>query len=324
MRINIKMKDICILFLIWFVGMSTAQADSWPREFRNADGSMTSIAAKPQRILSTSVTVTGTLLAIDAPVVASSTNMPGTFFEQWRELAERRQVQKLWPAGSVDLESAYVVMPDLIVVSMSGADSALDQVQAFQAIAPTIIVDYTNQSWQSLAMQLGEATGLEIQAQRTVQSFGQWVQRVREALVIPSGRANIISYHGPGVINAVAKAQSAHAQLLQSLGFTLEEPNPAWQAGEFAHRDFLRTHYENLTNLTAPTTFLLSANDQQAQRFLQDPILKNLPSVQHRQVYGLGENSFRIDLFSAQEIVAGIVRHFAPDKAASLSFVLQP
>ncbi|EGR0516665.1 Fe2+-enterobactin ABC transporter substrate-binding protein [Vibrio cholerae] len=322
MRINITMKNIFILLSMilgcLFSGLVSAQQNVWPRTFQNADGSITTIPSQPKRILSTAVTVTGTLLAIDAPVIASAATTQSTFFEQWRKLAELRQVKKLWPAGSVDLESVYVEQPDLIVVSMIGADSARDQIPLLQAIAPTILVDYSDQTWQSLAQQLGLATGLEDQAERTIHNFEQWTKQVRDVLDLPKGRANIVSYHGPGMVNAVAKAQSAHAQLLQSVGVALEEPDPAWQAGSIVHRDFLRIHYEHLTQLQAETTFLITMTDQQAQAFLHDPILKNLPSIQRKQVYGLGENSFRIDLFSAREIINSLLRRFAGEQAQSL------
>lgn len=96
-------------------------------------------------------------------------------------------MKKLWPAGSVDLESVYVEQPDLIVVSMIGADSARDQIPLLQAIAPTILVDYSDQTWQSLAQQLGLATGLEDQAERTIHNFEQWTKQVRDVLDLPKG-----------------------------------------------------------------------------------------------------------------------------------------
>lgn len=112
------MKNIFILLSVilgcLFSGFVSAQQNVWPRTFQNADGSITTIPSQPKRILSTAVTVTGTLLAIDAPVIASAATTQSTFFEQWRKLAELRQVKKLWPAGSVDLESVYVEQPDLI------------------------------------------------------------------------------------------------------------------------------------------------------------------------------------------------------------------
>ncbi|MDM9317674.1 Fe2+-enterobactin ABC transporter substrate-binding protein, partial [Escherichia coli] len=54
------------LGLVMFAGQCVAQG--WPRTFHNADDTVTSIPQQPKRILSTAVSVTGTLLAIDAPL----------------------------------------------------------------------------------------------------------------------------------------------------------------------------------------------------------------------------------------------------------------
>ncbi len=307
-RINIK---IITVIMLWCV-TQFAYAQDWPREFTNADGSKTLIEHPPQRILSTAVSVTGTLLAIDAPVIGSATTMAGDFFAQWADLAKQRKVEALWPAGSVDLESVYAMAPDLIVVSTSGADSAMAQIEEFRELAPTIIVDYTDLSWQQLAGQLAKATGLEREAQQSIDKFNQLVETTRQHIQVPKGKTNIISFQGAGVINAIAKQQGTHAQLLHSLGFDIEAPQPSWQAGPISHRDFMRVHYENLSALNAPTTFLLSRKRDDIQGFVNDPVLHNLPSVKAHQVYGLGQNSFRVDLFSATEIVNNIADIFAP------------
>lgn len=70
-----------------FLPASALADDGWPRRFDNADGTRTMLAAAPRRVLSTSVTVTGTLLAIEAPVIASAGNANGRFStngRQWR------------------------------------------------------------------------------------------------------------------------------------------------------------------------------------------------------------------------------------------------
>ncbi len=307
--IRITIKTISIIIMCGLA--SLAQAQDWPRIFDNADGSQTVIAQKPQRILSTSVTLTGTLLAINAPVVASASTTAGEFFAQWDALAKQRGVESLWPAGSVDLEAVYAQAPDLILVSTSGADSAVAQLEEFRNIAPTIVVDYGEQSWQQLAKQLAQATGQEAAANQAITQFDQLVATTRDAITIPAGQANIVSFQGAGVINAIAKPQGTHAQLLQSLGFDIEAPQTPWEVGPLSHRDFMRVHYENLTGLTATTTFLLSEKREDVARFVNDPILHNLPAVKAHQVYGLGKNSFRVDLFSATEIVQNIADIFA-------------
>ncbi|OEF09404.1 Fe2+-enterobactin ABC transporter substrate-binding protein [Vibrio genomosp. F10] len=304
------MKQI-ILTLVALITMTTSTtAFAWPKSFVNADGSTTTIPTKPVRVLSTSVTVTGTLLAIDAPLIATATDTTGGFFGQWQTVANQRSVKKLWPAGSVNLESVYLERPDLIVVSISGADSALNQVKELRSIAPTIIVDYSTQSWQELAKQMGEALGNEQHVKKTVSDFEQLVADAKTQLNLPEGRANIISYHGSGVTNAVAKSEGAHALLLSALGFELESPDHSWHTGPTFHSDFVLVNYEKLTELKAETSFLLEASNVRAQSLMSDVVLKNLPSVKNRQVYGLGENTFRVDLYSSREIIKNMLARF--------------
>lgn len=289
---------------------ATGETPVW-RQFNNADGSQTAIPQQPRRILSTSVTLTGALLAIDAPVVASAAAANGQFFQQWQAVAEARGVQKAWPAGSVDLEAAMAFAPDLILVSTGGGDSALEQLAALQRIAPTIVLSYASQSWQELALQVGQATGLEQQAEARIHAFDQYLAEARARLQRPAGRINIISYNGPGISNPIATPDGAHGRLLTALGFEVEAPDPAWHGGNGAALDFVWAQYEQLTRLTAETTFLTRVNTAQVTLFLNDPVLANLPSVQAGQVYGLGVNSFRIDYFSGLEIINNLLEQFA-------------
>lgn len=288
---------------------SASRSESGIR-FANADGTITDIPAKPRRILSTSASVTGTLLAIDAPLIASASAANGQYFPQWAGVAKERGVENIWPAGDVDIEAAIAVKPDLIVISTGGADSALAQRAELQAIAPTILVDYGSQSWQDLAIALGKAMGLEKQAAARIAAFDRYVTDARAKIAVPAGKVNIISYNGSGTTNPIATANGAHGRLLAGLGFTVEDPDPTWHAASEARGDFVWAPYEMLPRLTAATTFLLRANDERVAAFLSDPVLANLPSVRARQVQSLGANSFRIDYYSATQIVDGIVKTF--------------
>ncbi|EKT59400.1 Fe2+-enterobactin ABC transporter substrate-binding protein [Providencia sneebia] len=290
---------------------ANVDSQSWPRTFHNADGSTVEIKTKPKRILSTSVSVTGTLLAIDAPVIASSTAANGLYFAQWDNIAKQKGIEKLWSVGSVDLEMAYAVAPDLIVVSINGGDTVYPQVAQFQQIAPTIVVDYGQQSWESLAVQLGQATGQEKTAAEVLQRFEKLVEESKAKLQHPKGDVNIVSYFGPGTVNPVSLKTSPQAILLQQLGFTIESAPLEWQPKDKPVSDFVWAQYEHLTQLTAPTTFLLRATNKDAENFMADPILANINSVKNKQVYGLGENSFRVDYYSAQEMINDLVARFA-------------
>ncbi|HEM8291088.1 MULTISPECIES: Fe2+-enterobactin ABC transporter substrate-binding protein [Providencia] len=287
-----------------------ADSQSWPRTFTSVDGSMVEIKSKPTRILSASVSITGTLLAIDAPVIASSTTANGQFFAQWDAIAKQKGVEKLWSAGSVDLEMAYAVAPDLIVVSINGGDTVYPQVSQLQQIAPTIVLDYGKQGWESLALQLGQATGQEKAATDLLEGFDKFIEESKSQLQLPDGEANIIAYFGPGTVNPVSLKTSPHAILLQQLGFSIESAPSEWQPKDKPVSDFVWAQYEHLTQLNAPTTFLLRGTDKEAQNFMADPILANLNAVKNKQVYGLGANSFRVDYYSAQEIINDIVARF--------------
>ena len=287
-----------------------ANSQLWPRTFTNVDGSTVEIKAPPKRILSTSVSITGTLLAINAPVVASSTAANGQYFAQWDKIAKQKGIEKLWSAGSVDLEMAYLAAPDLIIVSINGGDTVYPQVTQLQQIAPTIILDYGKQGWESLAVQLGQATGLEQQAVDILQSFNVLVTKSKEKIQVPKGNVNIVSYFGPGTVNPISLTTSPHAVLLQQLGFSIESANIDWQPKDKPISDFVWAQYEHLTQLTAPTTFLLRGTEKDSKIFMADPILANINSVKNKQVYGLGANSFRVDYYSAQEIINNLVVRF--------------
>lgn len=293
-----------------FSTSATAQA-AWPRTFTNADGTTTEIPAQPQRILSTALSITGTLLAIDAPVIASASAPNGSYFAQWAHIAQERELVNVWPAGSVDLEAAYAIEPDLIIVSTSGADSALAQLAELQLVAPTIVLDYGGQTWQDLAVEIGEAAGIEAQVAATIAEFDAQVAAAAAAITVPQGTANIISYNGAGTENPIARVGGAHAELLEALGFTVEDPPLEWHSQATVRYDFVWAPFERLPELTSETTFLLRFGDEQVEGFVSDSVLANLPSIKAGQVYGLGVNSFRIDYFSALEIVANIVEKFA-------------
>ena len=313
----IFMRRIIIFLMMSVFSISTSLAaavseSQWPRTFVNADGSTTQIPRKPQKILSTTTTVTGTLVAIDAPVVASSTAGDGKFFAQWADIAKQRNIEQLWAVGSVDTEMAYAVMPDLIVVAATGGDSVMDLVPELKLIAPVIIVDYGAQTWQELAVKLGFATGREAFVEQKIAQFNDYLKNVK--LNLPDTRANIIAYNGPGIANVIAKETGPHSELLHSLGFEIEGAKSEWETFSDKRSDFVRAHYETLTMLKAPMTFVIVADDSKAQTVMNDPVLVNLPSVQKKQVYPLGLNSFRIDYYSSMEIVELMKRHFGMAK----------
>lgn len=141
--------------------------------------------------MSTSVTITGTLLAIDAPVVASGATSPNPlvadkqgFFTQWSEVAKQRHVERLYQVEP-NAEAVAAAAPDLIVVAATGGDSALKLYDQLSAIAPTLVLDYGDKSWQQLASELGKITGHEAGAKQAEDRFEQRVEQVKQAIALP-------------------------------------------------------------------------------------------------------------------------------------------
>lgn len=288
---------------------TVAAEASWPRTITHEAGE-TVIPAQPKNIASTSLSVTGTLLAIDAPVTSSAATNPSDvtdkqgFFSQWADVAAERNVGVLYPNLEFDLEAVVAAAPDLIVVSTSGADSAADHYKELSAIAPTIVVNYGDKSWQDLALELGNATGTENSAGAAVAKYDVHVKDVASKIKLPAGESNIISYNGAGQDNGVAKKTGSHAAVLESLGFKIADVPEGLDTSEKARQDFAFVSFENLTKAAnGNTVFLLSADDSLVKTFEGEKVLANLPSVKSGQVHAMGPTSFRLDYYSSTQLV---------------------
>ncbi|MBD6356234.1 Fe2+-enterobactin ABC transporter substrate-binding protein, partial [Salmonella enterica subsp. enterica serovar Typhimurium] len=130
MRLPAFYRWLLLVVGISISGISLAQDAGWPRQIQDSRGVHT-LDHKPARIVSTSVTLTGSLLAIDAPVVASGATTPNNrfaddqgFMRQWSDVAKARHVARLY-IGEPNAETVAAQMPDLILISATGGDSAL-------------------------------------------------------------------------------------------------------------------------------------------------------------------------------------------------------
>lgn len=296
---------------------SASDDASWPRVIEHALGE-TTIPAQPTRIVSTSLTLTGTLLAIDAPIVASAATTPSGvadengFFVQWSDAASVAGVEVLYPGLEFDEEAVIAAEPDLIVVSTTGADSTADQYEALSQLAPTIVLDYGADSWQVLAEKLGVATGLEEKAAARVASFDEHVAEVAAAITVPEGQASAVVFSGTDNDVAFAKQEGAHAQLLTALGFDVLGASDEFDTSERLRNDFTFVSVENaVVSLTAETVLLVSGDESDRAAFTSAPVFANAPAVATGSVTPLGLDSFRIDYFSAMRVVDVIEKTFS-------------
>lgn len=198
------MKKILLLGLA-LLAISAAQAASpqWPRTIETSHGPVT-LKQPPTRIVSTSVTLTGTLLAIDAPVIASGATNPNGrftdkqgFFLQWGKIATQRGVKRLY-VGEPNAESIAGEAPDLIVISATGGDSALQLYDQLSVIAPVLVVNYDDKSWQELAKELGYATGRDAQAEKLTADFAAREQALKQHITLPPQPVSALVFRQDG------------------------------------------------------------------------------------------------------------------------------
>lgn len=296
---------------------SRSQDSGWPRTIRHAGGELT-LAAQPKRIVSTTPSVTGILLAIEAPLLASTATTPSAltdakgFFSQWAGDADRKGVKVLYPNLKFDIEAVLGWKPDLVIGSTTGADSILQHRHELEALGvPTMIVDYSSRSWQELATELGRAAGLENEAAAAIARFDADLAAVARTLTGRGTRASIVGYNIAGSYS-VARTSSPVAKLLSGLGFEIVGLPPALRSETARPSDFEFFSRENLSAAIAgDTVFLLRATEKDVQPFLDEPVLANHPAVLGKRVYPLGLTSFRIDPYSGRQILERVRQSFA-------------
>ncbi|MDO5622931.1 MAG: Fe2+-enterobactin ABC transporter substrate-binding protein [Paracoccus sp. (in: a-proteobacteria)] len=294
----------------------TAHAEGWPRNIPDTTGEI-SIPAQPQRIVSTSPSLTGILLAIDAPVAATASAMVGPltdgkgFFAQWAKTADQRGVEVLYPNLNFDIEALIVQEPDLVVASSVGGDSILPYLDQLRAQGvPVMVLDYTSDGWEDLARTLGRATGHEDDATRVTADFARQADEARAGMTLPEGKASIVSYNFSGTY-AVGKPESPQGRVLAALGFDIAGIPETMRGDISRSADFDFVSHENLpAAITGDSIFLLNGTEDSVRAFLADSVLANLPAVREGRVYPLGPTSFRVDYYSGLQIIRTVAPYF--------------
>lgn len=296
----------------------TTAAPGWPRTLATDRGALV-LAAPPQRIVSTSVTLTGTLLAVGAPVIASGATLGGStvsdsngFFRQWAEIARARGVVPLYQ-GEANAEAIAAAAPDLIVMAGTGGDSALRLHEQLQQVAPVLVVNYDDKTWQELALLFGRASGREPEAEALIAEFDADVARTRAALVLPPQPVTALVYYEDGSGANVWTGDSAQGRLLHDLGFVLA-PIPDAVRGDISmgrRKDIVQLSGETFAaGLQGRSLLLFSADDSTTRQLRANPFLAATTAVHDGQIYALGLDTFRLDYYSARALLQRLRQQF--------------
>lgn len=290
------------------------ETPAWSRTVETAKGPVTLIQ-QPKRIVSTSITITGTLLAINAPVIATGATAPNTtvadnqgFFTQWSEVAQAKKLVPLYQTEP-NAEAVAGMNPDLIIISATGGDSALKLYEQLSTIAPTLVINYDDKSWQALAVILGQATGHESDATQLIDKFANRLNEVKQTITLPPQPTSAFVYQAAGSTANLWTENSAQGKLLQQLGFTLATiPDAVKGNTSMGHRkDIIQLGGEKLAEGLNGETILLFSGDQPAVDALKsNQFLAHTPAVEHNRVYAVGYDTFRLDYYSASNLLARI------------------
>ena len=311
MKFPAVFRNPLLLLSLFVLGLTSAAAADWPRQVTDSRGVHT-LESKPTRIVSTSVTLTGSLLAIDAPVIASGATTPNNrvadaqgFLRQWGDIAKQRKLARLY-IGEPSAEAVAARMPDLILISATGGDSALALYDQLSAIAPVLVINYDDKSWQSLLTQLGEITGHEKQAAERIAQFDKQLAAAKEQIKLPPQPVTAIVYTAAAHSANLWTPESAQGQMLEQLGFTLAKLPAGLNASQSQGKrhDIIQLGGENLAaGLNGESLFLFAGDQKDADAIYANPLLAHLPAVQNKQVYALGTETFRLDYYSAMQVL---------------------
>ncbi|GGS45955.1 ferrienterobactin-binding periplasmic protein [Planobispora rosea] len=284
------------------------------------DAGTAEVPVAPRRVVSVSVTLTGHLLALEAPLVASQATPPSAitdgngFFSQWADVAKQRGVQVVYQGFEADIEKVIAAKPDLIIGSASGADSTLKVYDRLKAVAPTVLFRHDNLSWQELMTKLGGALGLEENAKKVVAAYDQRVAEVKGKIGKPEHDAVLLRDNNTDI--PVFTDASAQGALLTSLGFTLHPIDAAFAAEDNreggTRKDIVSVSQENVVKAFGDSSlFFVSHSADEITSTQAKPLWKDLSAVADKRVYDLGLDSFRIDYYSASNIIDRIEKQFA-------------
>ncbi|WP_080792353.1 Fe2+-enterobactin ABC transporter substrate-binding protein [Corynebacterium pacaense] len=297
--------------------VATAGNDgSWPRTITHAVGE-TTIPEKPLRIVSTSPSITGTLLAVDAPVVGTASALVTAltdekgFFTQWAGVADERGVEVVYPNLEVDLDAIDAFAPDLIIGSISGGDAVANEYEQLSDIAPTILLNYAEPSWRELTRTIAGITGTEENAEQVFADYEAFVDEKAQEIHLPEQPVSALAYLGADG-GWVFDPDSQQADLLASIGFDYVGVSDRYTTQ--SNNGVSVVTPENLPAALeqARTLFLVpTGGPAPTGEFTANPLLGNLPAVTGERVFSLGGQSFRLDYYSARATIEHLVEQFS-------------
>ncbi len=262
------------------------------------------VPAEPQRIAVLSAGLAGYLFTLDAPIAITDTrllgvtNLDGGFPPQWAEKAEAQGTEEL-PAGeTLNIEAIALAEPDLIIGGGQGfsavlAEEAYDQLAA---IAPTVLIPSSVNTWQGELEAVADAAGESDKVDGLLEAYEDKVAEVKESITVPGAPVAYflsLATDEPAFIPPTA----ALPELLASVGFEADDVMTKANNPElYGSGDSFIISNELLTQVgDAPVMFVVPVAGRTLEQLQQDPLYPSLPAFAENQVYELPATSYRPD-----------------------------
>ncbi|MGO1274528.1 MAG: ABC transporter substrate-binding protein, partial [Corynebacterium variabile] len=181
---------------------------------------------------------------------------------------------------------------------------------------PVVVLDYSDKTWGEITTEVGEITGHESEAADAIQSYEDRVAEVKENIGDVEQPVNVVLPAKEGNLNFMT-AESAQGQIIKDLGWELSVPGDdvARTDGDYAGRtDVRQVTGENADKALVGKTVLginVDGTEPVIDKLKAIPTLANADAIKNDRVFELGASAFRIDYFSAMEILDQIEEYFA-------------
>jgi iron complex transport system substrate-binding protein len=262
------------------------------------------VPVDPQRIAVLSAGLAGYLFTLDAPIAITDTrllgvtNLDGGFPPQWADKAEAQGTEEL-PAGeTLDIEAIALAEPDLIIGGGQGFSAVLagEAYDQLAAIAPTVLIPSSVNTWQGELEAVADAAGESDKVRGLVEAYEDKVAEVGAAITapgLPVAYLLSLSTNEPAFIPPSA----ALPELLASVGLSADDVLAKADDPElYGSGDSFIISNELLSKVgDAPTMFVVPVAGRTLDQLRADPLYASLPAFATGEVFELPATSYRPD-----------------------------
>ena len=274
----------------------------------------TEMPARAERIVSISLSATGSLLAVGAPLVGSQggkdlTGDPSGFFPAYADVAQERGVQLLYEGFEPNLEAIAAVQPDAIIGTADDASGgpSIEIYDELSAVAPTVLFNFANKSWQDILVEVAAAVGYAAAAREWLAEYEEMEREVAAAITLPPQPTSLITKSSADPNFYLLPPDTAAGALLAGAGFEIVSP-PGYEG----NMQFVPISNELVTEaITGRTLFFFEVPGSETLADLQQqPLWAQVPAISEGHAYPLSFEVVRPDPYVALALLRDLQSRF--------------